>query len=106
MSINLSFTQFMNYAVKNGSPRITVVKTIKRDDGYHPGKDYWKEFRDMIRKIHQSNSDISMLDNLLISIPSKKFQTIDKLLQNTNHLLKVRISNGLTHQNPSIHMEM
>ncbi|PTJ81261.1 hypothetical protein BUZ84_06830 [Mammaliicoccus sciuri] len=72
MSINLSFTQFMNYAVKNGSPRITVVKTIKRDDGYHPGKDYWKEFRDMIRKIHQSNSDISMLDNLLISIPSKK----------------------------------
>lgn len=72
MSINLSFTQFMNYAVKNGSPRITIVKTIKRDDGYHPGKDYWKEFRDMIRKIHQSNSDISMLDNLLISIPSKK----------------------------------
>ncbi|MFI3546330.1 hypothetical protein V5G65_09590 [Mammaliicoccus sciuri] len=72
MSINLSFTQFMNYAVKNGSPRITVIKTIKRDDGYHPGKDYWKEFRDMIRKIHQSNSDISMLDNLLISIPSKK----------------------------------
>ncbi|WP_228086197.1 hypothetical protein [Mammaliicoccus lentus] len=62
----------MNFAVKNGSPRITAVKNIKTDDDYHPGKDYWKEFRDTIRKIHQSNSDISKLDNLLYSISPKK----------------------------------
>lgn len=72
MVIKISFTQFMNYAVKNGSPRITQVRKIKNSDDYHPGKDYWKEFRDKVKNIHSTNKSISELDTLLTSVNAKK----------------------------------
>lgn len=70
--IKISFTQFMNYAIKNGMPKITAVKNIKNAPDYHPGIDYWKEFRDKVRSIHSSNKNINELDNLLSEINENK----------------------------------
>lgn len=70
--IKISFTQFMNYAIKNGMPKITAVKNIKNAPDYHPGIDYWKEFRDKVRNIHSNNKNINELDTLLDEVSEKK----------------------------------
>lgn len=70
--IKISFTQFMNFAIKNGMPKITEVKKIKNAPDYHPGIDYWKEFRDKVKYIHSNNKDIEQLDSLLNEINEKK----------------------------------
>ncbi|HDP1995476.1 TPA: hypothetical protein ACRVOW_002625 [Staphylococcus aureus] len=70
--IKISFTQFMNFAIKNGITKTTAVRKIKNSTEYHPGIDYWKEFRDEIKKIHKNNGNINALDNLLNKISEKK----------------------------------
>lgn len=40
----------MNFAIKNGITKTTAVRKIKNSAEYHPGIDYWKEFRDEIKK--------------------------------------------------------
>ncbi|WP_436950223.1 hypothetical protein [Staphylococcus xylosus] len=88
--IKISFTQFMNYAIKNGMPKITAVKNIKNAPDYHPGNDYWKEFRDKVRNIHSNNKNINELDTLLDEVSEKKLLIIVKLLINTNLSLRIK----------------
>lgn len=86
--IKISFTQFMNFAVKNGSPRMTQVRKIKNSDDYHPGKDYWKEFRDKVKKIHSGNRSISELDTLLTSINPKKVSNYRQAINKYKSFIK------------------
>ncbi|MBC9873665.1 hypothetical protein [Macrococcoides bohemicum] len=86
--ITVSFTQFLNFAVKSGASRISVVKNIKNADDYHPGKDYWKEFRDSVRKIHLTNQPIDSLDNLLATVSERKKDNYRKAINKYKSFFK------------------
>lgn len=86
--IKLSFTQFLNFAIKNGAPKLTAVKKIKEGPAYHPAIDYWKEFRDKVRYIHSNNKDINELDSLLTEINTKKIPNYRTAINNYKNFVK------------------
>jgi len=86
--INLSFTQFLNFAVKSGASRISVVRNIKNADDYHPGRDYWKEFRDAVRKMHSNNLPAESLDNLLKTVSDRKKDNYRKVINKYKSFIK------------------
>jgi hypothetical protein len=75
--ISISLTEFVDFVIKSGTPKLTVVKTIKKlhRDGYHPSKDYYRKLRDGIVDMHRNGKPITALDTLCASIfeKSKKF---------------------------------
>lgn len=73
MAVTISLTQFVTFSTKvSTSAKINFVRGYKYDDGYHPGKDYWKPLRDEIKKIHEQNLPIENLKNLVPTIPETK----------------------------------
>lgn len=86
--IKISFTQFMNFAIKNGVTKATVVKKVKNSTQYHPSFDYWKEFRDEVKRIHKSNLDIKELDNLLNRIDDRKISNYRQAINKYKSFIK------------------
>jgi hypothetical protein len=64
MKINISFTDFVDFSLTNGTQRLSKVKEIKRRGDYHPATDYWKDFRDAVVTMHRENKDIRYLYNV------------------------------------------
>lgn len=59
-SINVSLTSFADFVLKSGLPKVTCAQSIRRQiaEGYHPGRDYYKSFRDTLTKAHSKNDSI------------------------------------------------
>lgn len=51
----VSLTDFVDFASKSGTSRMTAVRTIKQRPEYHPKRDYYKELREFIQEMHQGN---------------------------------------------------
>lgn len=47
--IDLSLTDFIDFAIKSGTPKLSKVREIKGRGPYHPATDYWKAFRDFLQ---------------------------------------------------------
>jgi len=60
----ISLTEFVDFVIKSGTPKLTEVRRIKRQHaaGYHPTRDYWCKMRDGIVEMHQRGLDKSALD--------------------------------------------
>lgn len=78
----------MNFSIKNGITKTTAVKKIKFSPEYHPGIDYWKEFRDEIKRIHKANLNINELDNLLNKISERKIPNYRKAINQYKSFIK------------------
>ncbi|MCQ6268183.1 hypothetical protein M1K46_21445 [Fictibacillus sp. WQ 8-8] len=61
----ITLSDFVDFSIKNGPSRLTKIKEIKNREVYHPGKDYWKKFRDGIDKYHRNNYSKDYLNNLV-----------------------------------------
>jgi hypothetical protein len=60
----ISLTEFVDFAIKSGTPKLTEVKRIKAQHkaGYHPTRDYWLKLREGIVEMHQQGQPKSALD--------------------------------------------
>ena len=71
--IEISLTEFVDFVIKSGTPKLTEVRKIKRQhaEGYHPSRDYWRKLRDGIVEYHQQERDGKFLDALHRGIPDQ-----------------------------------
>lgn len=63
----ISLTEFVDFVIKSGTPKLTEVKRIKKQHlaGYHPTRDYWCKMRDGIVEMHQQAQENSALDEIV-----------------------------------------
>lgn len=67
--INISLTDFVDFVVSSGAPKMTKVKEIKARGDYHPAFDFWKTLRDAIVDFHSHGiTDKKHFDRMLESV--------------------------------------
>ncbi|MCA1989672.1 MAG: hypothetical protein LDL07_11095 [Desulfarculus sp.] len=71
----ISLTDFVDFVVKTGQPKLTKIKEIANREPYHPRRDFWKMLRDGIIDFHTGGgADKSILDNLCTGLTDKNKQ--------------------------------
>jgi len=62
----ISLTDFVDFVVKSGRPKLTVVKQIKSRDQYATFEDFWRRLRTAIVEYHKNgHSDKSEFDDII-----------------------------------------
>ncbi len=60
----ISLTDFVDFVIKSGTPKLTKVKQIKGRGEYSPASDFWKNLREAIVDYHKADSsNKKLLDN-------------------------------------------
>jgi len=74
--IELSLTRFLDFTLKNGTPKITSLRETKKQsiEEYSTAKDYYKQIRDAIVKYHKNDTPYSHVEALATSITNKSKQ--------------------------------
>ena len=71
--IKISLTDFVDFVISSGTPKLTKVRQLKKRGEYRPAFDYWKNLRDKIIDFHKRNKiDKKKLDEVLESIDNEK----------------------------------
>ena len=71
----ISLTDFVDFVSSSGTPKATKVSQIKNRPPYHPAQDYYKQIREHLINVHESNQAKSALDKLTNeTIYEKKFE--------------------------------
>jgi len=80
--IEISLTEFVDFILKAGTPKLTVVKTVKKkhQDGYDPKTDFYKKLRDGIVRWHKDGKLKSELDLLATGVTDRNKQVAYPLL--------------------------
>jgi hypothetical protein len=75
--IDITLTDFVDFVSKAGTPKLTVVKNVKRHhlDGYDPQTDFYRAIRKGIVEMHRRHQPKDALDDLLRGLTDKKKQT-------------------------------
>lgn len=75
--IEITLTQFVDFVLKSGTQKLTVVRAVKRQhaEDYDPKKDFYKAFRDGVVALHRERRSVSSLDRLTNALADKKKQT-------------------------------
>lgn len=83
--ISIGLTQFLDFTLKRSSAaRTRFVRSVKYTD-YHPARDYWKQLRDEIIRIHSNDLPLDYLNELTETVDSRKrknYMESIKLYQN------------------------
>lgn len=58
---NVSLTYFVDFVLKSGTPKLTVVETFKDRPDYHPVADFYKPLRDRLVEVAQGSLDAAGL---------------------------------------------
>ena len=70
---DISLTDFVDFVIKSGTPRITKVKEIKSREQYNPAWDYWKQLREGIHDFHQNGArNKHELDDILDRVQDQR----------------------------------
>lgn len=48
--IDISLTDFVDFATKAGTPRLSKVREVLRRGDYHPSTDFWRSFREYLKE--------------------------------------------------------
>ncbi len=73
--MDISLTDFVEFAIKSGSPKLTKVSEIKNRAAYSPAFDFWKPLREGVRDFHETGTtDRSCLDQILLGLTDKAKQ--------------------------------
>ncbi len=57
----ISLTDFVDFVIKAGPPKLTKVREIKTRVEYSPKLDFWKILRDGIRDFHRTGQPLEGL---------------------------------------------
>jgi len=75
-TIDVSLTSFADFVLKAGLSKLTVAQEIRKqyERGYNPAFDYYKKFRDAVRRLHEEGAPISELGDFGASVeePNKR----------------------------------
>jgi hypothetical protein len=71
-SSKVSLTTFVDFVLKAGTPKLTVVKTFKDRDDYDPAADYYKPLRNEIVRMHAAGDPKKVLDAFLATVHARK----------------------------------
>lgn len=63
--VQISLTDFVDFASKSGTPKQTKVRQIKERDSYSPAMDFWKPLREKIIEMNQNGEEKSTLNDLI-----------------------------------------
>ena len=82
---DISLTDFVDFVIKSGTPKLTKVRAIKNRPEYEPAIDYWRQLREGIKDFHRvGGADKSALDDIVDS------------LHNTKKIIRYRPPSGAT----------
>ena len=72
----VSLTEFVDFVIKSGTPRLTQVRMIRKrhEEGYEPSRDFYRKLRDGIVELHQEGRPKSALDALTKGIRDRNKQ--------------------------------
>jgi len=80
----ISLTSFVDFVTKSGRPKLTAVRSTKKqmDEGYGPEKDFYKRIREAIIEMHQTAGSISRVSAILPGLTHKsKVNLYPKLVE-------------------------
>lgn len=66
LKVQISLTDFVDFVLKTGTPRLTKVREIKDRDEYHPAFDFWRQLREGIEELHRSGYHVDWLDSIAL----------------------------------------
>jgi len=69
---NVSLTYFVDFVLKAGTPKLTVVKDFKYRDDYKPFMDFYKDLRDKVVETHVAGGSIGDLQSWAASQATPK----------------------------------
>ena len=71
--IRISLTDFVDFSIKVGPPKLTKVNELRRRGNYSPATDFWKPLRDALVDLHESGRmDRRQLDAFLKTVSDGK----------------------------------
>ncbi|WP_143007009.1 hypothetical protein [Paenibacillus tianmuensis] len=70
--IEIGFTQFIDFTIKQGQAKLSHVRQVKNQEDYHPAKDFWKAYRDGVREMHENGYSYDYLDRIAASAHIRK----------------------------------
>ncbi|QDU04019.1 hypothetical protein V6x_37440 [Gimesia chilikensis] len=61
--IEISLTRFLDYTIKNGTPKLNSLKLTKKQlaEPYNPATDYYKQIREVIINCHKKGKPLSTI---------------------------------------------
>lgn len=63
---DISLTDFVDFVIKSGTPKLTKVREIKNRGDYDPAWDFWKQLREGIQNFHRAGGkDKTALNDIL-----------------------------------------
>jgi len=69
----ISLTDFVDFVVKAGTPKLTKVRQVKDRGDYDPATDFWRPLREAITNFHQQGgTDKRQLDRVLTAVTDRK----------------------------------
>ena len=70
---DISLTDFVDFVIKSGTPKLTKVRAIKNRPEYEPAMDYWRQLREGIKDFHRAGGgDKSDLDDIVDTLQNSK----------------------------------
>ena len=68
----VSLTYFVDFVMKSGTPKLSIVRDFKERDKYEPFTDFYKNVRGSIIEAHKDPSPKKSLDRFLASVQEEK----------------------------------
>lgn len=69
----ISLTDFVDFVVKSGTPKLTKVRQLKERGAYDPAADFWRALREGIIGFHQAGgNDKRQLDRIRDGLTDRK----------------------------------
>lgn len=68
----VSLTYFVDFVMKSGTPKLTIVRDFKERDKYEPFMDFYKNVREVMVEAHQGPTPKKALDRFLASVKDEK----------------------------------
>lgn len=70
--IKVSLTYFVDFVLKSGTPKVTVVRKFKDAGDYDPSADFYKKIREAIVALHEDGGSSKDLDKVLSGLTDEK----------------------------------
>ena len=72
--VHISLTEFVDFVAKSGTPKLTLVKTVKdrHKVGYDPKTDFYKPLREGIVSLHKAGRAKAAFDSLTNGLTDQK----------------------------------
>lgn len=94
---DISLSDFVDFVIKSGSPKLTKVRDLVNRPKYSPATDFWKLLREHIPHTHNMGKD---LDSILSVVDGKKIRRYSYALAGYKKFLR-KIGNPLYFEPPS-----